>query len=84
MSHTIVLSDEQYDVLRQAAEERGESPDAVVAMLIAELRAKQSQPHYYSSDDFLRHLGASEEEIDELNREASEENARESGTHADA
>lgn len=85
MSHTIELSDEQYEILREAAEARGESPDTVVAALIAELRESQAQqPRYYETDDFLRHLGASEEEIAELNREVAEETAREAGANADA
>lgn len=84
MSHTIELTDEQYAILRDAAQERGEAPETVVAALITELQAAQSQPRYYETDDFLRHLGASEEEINELNREIAEENAREAGAHADA
>ncbi|HLJ82526.1 MAG TPA: hypothetical protein VKT52_13630 [Ktedonobacterales bacterium] len=84
MSHTIELSDEQYEILREAAAARGESPDTVVAALIVELRTTQSQPRYYETDDFLRHLGASEEEIAELNREIAEETAREAGANADA
>lgn len=42
MSHTIELSDEHYETLRRAAEVRGESLDAVVAALIAELHASQA------------------------------------------
>ncbi|MGH2516232.1 MAG: hypothetical protein ACRDHP_11310 [Ktedonobacterales bacterium] len=84
MSHTIELTDEQYAILRETAEARGESPDAVVAALIAELRAAPDQPRYYETDDFLRHLGATEDEINDLNREIAEANEREAAAHADA
>lgn len=74
MSHTIELSDEQYEILREAAEARGESPDTIVAALIAELHATQSQPRCYDKEEWFRHLGATEEEILESKRILSQRN----------
>lgn len=72
MSHTIELSDEHYETLRRAAEVPGESLDAVVADLIAELHASQAQPHYYETEEWFRHLGFTEEQIAESVRLAAE------------
>ncbi len=37
MSHIIELTDEQYETLRQAADERGETLEALIAALIHEI-----------------------------------------------
>jgi hypothetical protein len=68
MGHVITLSDEQYVTIARAAARQGTTPDAVLAELIESLRDPYTQPRYYSTDDFLRHLGASDEEIAELER----------------
>ena len=77
MSRVFELSDEQYEVLRRAAEARGETAETLLTALVEELRDPYTQPRYYETDNFLRHLGASEEEIEELNQEIAEEEGRE-------
>jgi hypothetical protein len=70
MSHTIELTDEQYQKLTQAAENEGATPDAVLARLIASLRDPLKEPHFYQTDAWLRHLGWSDEEISAIEHEA--------------
>jgi hypothetical protein len=84
MSHIVELSDEQYESLRRAAEVRGQSPNGLLAALLEELRNPYAQPRYYETDEFLKRLGASDEEIAELNREVAEEEGEASQPHADA
>lgn len=84
MSHVVELSDEQYETLRKAAEARGQSPNDVLAALLEELRDPYAQPQYYETDEFLKRLGASDEEIAELNREVAQEEGEASQPHADA
>ena len=56
---------------------RGQSPDAqpprVVDPAIDERRDPRTDPRYYEIDNWLRQLGVSDERIDEVNREAAEE-----------
>ncbi|HEX6798808.1 MAG TPA: hypothetical protein VF116_13955 [Ktedonobacterales bacterium] len=84
MSHVVELSDEQYETLRKAAEARGQSPNDVLAALLEELRNPYAQPRYYETDAFLKRLGATDEEIAQLNREVAEEEGEASQPHADA
>jgi hypothetical protein len=72
MSHIIELTDEQYETLRQAAEERGETLEALVAALIYQLRDDQTPSHAFATDEWFHHLGASEEQITEAKRIARE------------
>ncbi len=62
MGKVIELSDEQYETIERVAAARGQTPGAVIAGLIAELAA-QNGAQYYETDDWFRHLGASEEQI---------------------
>ncbi len=77
MSKVIKLSDDQYRTIERAAVTRGQSPDAllmrVVDQAIEELRDPRTDPRYYETDDWLRHLGVSEDMIAEVNREMAEE-----------
>jgi hypothetical protein len=75
MSHGIEHSDEQYETLRRAAEARGETPDRLLAAWIDELGGANSTPHYYETDDWLRHLGVSEERIRRANAKLAAEEA---------
>ena len=70
MSHTltITLSDEQYETLQQTAKEQGQTPDALLASWIAWADQVRQQDetahyHYYETEDWFRHLGATEDEI---------------------
>jgi hypothetical protein len=68
MSKVIELTDEQYRTLAQAAATRGQTPDALLAEWIEELRDRDRDPRYYETDDWFRHLGATEEQIAEAKR----------------
>jgi hypothetical protein len=72
MSHIIELTDEQYETLRQAAEERGETLEALVAALIYRLRDDQTLSQAFATDEWFHHLGASEEQITAAKRIARE------------
>lgn len=82
MSKVIELSDEQYHAIEQAAATRGQTPNALLAQLIDELRDSRSAPRFYETDDWFRHLGATEEQIAESTRLAHDE--RDVSHHADA
>ena len=68
MSHTIELSDEQYSTLSRVASERGEPIAAIVAEIAEALRDRLREPRYYETDEWLRHLGVSNEEIEASNQ----------------
>jgi transcription initiation factor TFIIIB Brf1 subunit/transcription initiation factor TFIIB len=84
MSHVIELTDEQYETLRQVAVARGQTPDAVIAAWLEEARERAHEPRYYETDDWLRHLGVSEERIQRANARIAEEEGQEAMTDADA
>jgi len=65
MSHTIELTDEQYATLEQAAQMHNATPPEMLAGIIADLRARDTAPQAYETEDWFRHLGASEEVIAE-------------------
>ena len=73
MSKVIELTDAQFDIIERTAESRGQTPDALLAQLIEELREVRPQRRVYETDDWLRHLGVSDEEIEEIKREIREE-----------
>ena len=73
MSKVIELSDEQYQTIERAAESRGQTPDALLAQVIEELRDPHTDPRVYQTDDWLRHLGVSEEEIEASKRRVRDE-----------
>lgn len=72
MTRIIELSDEQYSTLEQAAAARGQDPEGFLATLIEDMRDRDREPHYYETEDWFRHLGATEEEIAEAKRIAQE------------
>jgi hypothetical protein len=84
MSKTIELTDEQYAILTEAAA-CGKKVEAFLAELIDEARDPMTHPRYYDTDDWMRHLGVSEERIRRINAEVeAEEEAREVRADADA
>lgn len=74
MSHVVELTDEEYAALRQAAEERGLTMSGLVTALVEELRRREDEalPHAYSTEEWFRHLGATDEQIAEARRIARE------------
>jgi hypothetical protein len=83
MSQTLSISDETYRTLTILANERGQSPEVFVEALIAEARAEAERdpytnPRYYTTEQWFRHLGADEDMI----REAME--LAEKGDDSDA
>jgi hypothetical protein len=84
MSKTIELTDDQYAILTEAAVARGKKVEALLAELIDEVRDPMTHPRYYETDDWLRHLGVSEERIQRINAEVEKEEAGEVRADADA
>jgi len=83
MAHLLTISvpNDVYAWLQREAEEQGAPVEAVVESLVT-LRAfgagphphdPAADPHHYTTDDFLRHLGATEEEIRRAKDEAAKE-----------
>lgn len=77
MSHVLELTDEQYALMKKIGDETGRTPEE---MLLAwtmeeEGRYRRAHPTYYETDDWLRHLGVSEERIQRLNEEVAMEDA---------
>lgn len=73
MSKTIELTDEQYEVIAHAARQRGQSPQMLIVEVAEELRDPAYQPRYFETDDWLRHLGISDERIRRLNECADQD-----------
>lgn len=71
MSHAFTVTDEQYAAIAQRALARGMAPEDLFTEWVDEvIRA----PQYFETDDWLRHLGVSEERIQAANaRLAGEE-----------
>ena len=72
MSHVIELPDETYRRLEELAAEQGRSPVEVIETLITGAEAFGAGKHYYAGrhyyefDDWMRHLGMSEDKIAEI------------------
>lgn len=73
MSHSFELTDEQYDIIKEAADRAGRTPEDLFLewALNEEARYRQAHPTYYETDEWLRRLGMSDEAI-----EASKERVR--------
>jgi hypothetical protein len=63
MSKSIELTDEQYQIIQHAAEQRGQTADKLLGQWIEDLRDPYTNPRYFTEDEFLRHLGMSDEAI---------------------
>lgn len=68
MSHAIHISDEAYRQFKRVADESDDTPAAIVESLITSMAIGPDgrERHYYSLDNWFRHLGMSEEEIYEI------------------
>lgn len=69
MSKTLDLTDEQYDMISAIARAEGLTPQELFIRwaMDAESRQRRAKPTYYETDDWLRHLGVSEERIQRAN-----------------
>lgn len=65
MSHIIELTDEQYETLRQVASRDQETPEQLLKRMVNALVATQGTV-YYTDEELLRALGADDEELAEL------------------
>jgi hypothetical protein len=65
MSHVIELTDEQYETLRQVAARDQESPEQLLWRMVNALSETQGTI-YFTDEEFLRALGADDEEIADL------------------
>ncbi len=82
MSKVIELSDEHYRTIERVAVSRGQSPDDVLAQLIERLRDPRLEPHYRETEDWFRHLGATDEQITASARLARDEQDDTTDAHA--
>jgi hypothetical protein len=66
MSHVFALTDDQYQIIKDLAETQGRTPeDLFLAWAMEEeTRFRQAHPTYHETDDWLRHLGVSDDEIE--------------------
>jgi predicted DNA-binding protein len=86
MSYTIELPEETYRSLKALATEQGQTPEKLVELWVAHQiqsaseRNPRTDPRYYETDEWLRHLGMSDEEI----RQAEELAALDEDADADA
>lgn len=77
MSHAIHISDEAYQQLKRVADESESTPAAIVEGLITSMAVGTDgqEHHYYSLDNWFRHLGMTDEEIAEADAEVEAEDA---------
>jgi hypothetical protein len=76
MSHALELTDEEYSAIATAAAKTGETPQQLVARMASAL-AEAEGTVYYTDDEFLRALGAGDEELAELAKLESSADASE-------
>lgn len=77
MSHTFGITDEQYEQMRDVAEAEGRTVEDLFAGWVRDIEARYRERHpiFYDEDDWLRHLGVSEERIQRINAELAAEEA---------
>lgn len=77
MSKNIELTDEQYAILERAATACHQTVDAFLAQLAEQVRDPHATPHYFTENEFLRHLGMSDEMIEQAEALAAREEGAE-------
>ncbi len=65
MSYVLELTEEQYSAIAAAAAKTGETPQQLVARMASALTEAEGTV-YYTDEEFLRALGADDEELAEL------------------
>jgi hypothetical protein len=73
MSKRIELTDEQYEILKHAAAARHQTIDSLLAQLAEQMRDPHTTPHYFTEDEFLRHLGMTDEMIQQADALAAQD-----------
>jgi hypothetical protein len=63
MSKIIELTDEQYAAIEQASEAQEQTPASLIARWIENLQGCDRERGNYETEDWFRHLGATEEQI---------------------
>lgn len=85
MSHTVTLSDEAYRALTGLASAQGQTPESLIEAWIIETQTEAARdpytnPRYFSTAEWFRHLGAD----DEMIREALQRAKADDDSDADA
>ena len=65
MGHTLELTDSQYETLRQVAARDQETPEQLLTRMVDALADTQGII-YFTDEEFLRALGADDDELAEL------------------
>lgn len=69
MSHAFTVTDEQYEAISRLAYSKGLAPEDLFTEWVEDVvRA----PRYYETEDWFRHLGATDEQITEARRIAEQ------------
>ncbi|HEY7984669.1 MAG TPA: hypothetical protein VID73_10910 [Ktedonobacterales bacterium] len=76
MSHTVELTDEQYELLSRVAARDEETPEQLIGRMVNALTDTQGTISF-TDEELPRALGADEEELAELARLATLEHASE-------
>ena len=78
MAHVFELSEEQFKIIKEVAEEEGRTPeDLFLAWTMdEEIRYRRAHPTHYETDDWMRHLGVSDERIERIKQEVRAEAER--------
>ena len=86
MSHALTLADEQYAYLKKIADETGRTPEELLLAwaMEEEGRYRRAHPTYRVTEDWMRHLGASDEEIARIEDEIQAEETAKTVPDADA
>lgn len=72
MSQTVQISDTAYQELLELAAQSSEEPRQVIERLIAAARVSEA---HFTTDEWFRHLGMSDDEIREVHEQAEREDA---------
>lgn len=73
MSHTFEITHEQYEQMRDVAEVEGRTVEDLFAGWVRDIEARYRERHpiFYDEDSWLRHLGATDDQIREAERLAA-------------
>lgn len=66
MSHALQISDDAFSKLQQTAAETGVSPESYVESMIGLIASTSGEQHHYEFDEWMRHLGMSDDDIDDI------------------